>query len=193
MRDIEWHSPLTLNKKVINAPSNEIPQIGTVLGKLGPTDYLITLWDRGNQRDCQTMRAKTFVDLVDAGETPAKAAETVKLDLRTIRKTQSKVGEDVQATLDAYGWMPPALKKAWVRAKQVEVVDVASDAVAADPTDSKMLKILLDATRIIGDDTDIAMYNTKVVPAAPQMLALPPGLALLVDNVIVAEEHKEKE
>lgn len=191
---IEWSSPLTLTKKVINAPSNEIPEIGTVLGELGPAEYTVATWDIANQRTVLSLKLKTFTKLVEEENlTPAKAAEEVGMDLRTIQKTAEKFGAEVQELLNSHGWMTPDVKKAWVRASQTKILDMALEGVAADPTDSKLLKVALEASRAIADDNQVGIYVTKNIPAPPnQMLSLPPGLAALVSAVEVDPAHEQE-
>jgi hypothetical protein len=132
VREIAWAYPLTRTKSITNAPSNEIPGVEVVLGQIAGAEYAVATWDKGNERSVLSLKLKTFTKLVEEDNlTPAKAAEEIGMDLRTIQKTAEKFGSEVQELLNSHGWMTPDVKKAWTRASQVKILDLALEGVAA--------------------------------------------------------------
>lgn len=194
MKGVIWAGETERIKEVLNAPTNSPPPITIKLGGIGPADYEIATWNLANTRNVMALNVKKFKDLVEEENlTPNQAAEEVGMDLRTIKKTAENFGIEVQELLDSHGWMSPEVKKQWTRATQVKILDMALEAVKADPKNSKLLKVALEASRAIANDNQIGIYTTKPVALPPnQMLALPPGLAALVSAVEVDPAHEQE-
>lgn len=193
MKPINWSTPLSYEKQEVLAPGTPNPVIEVEVGRAEVQEVELIRWQKGVERDVEKLRARAFVKLVEEGASPNKAAETLQTDIRTIKRTRGDVEASVQAVLDSHGWMVPDLRKAYVRARQLEILDIAMEGVAADPTDSKLLKVALDATAKIGDDVEVGLYEKRVVPPAPQQLSLPPGLAALVDAVALNPAHERSD
>lgn len=193
MREVKWGNELTVPKLQYNTPAATVSRPKIILGTLGSGTWLFTRWTNKEKRDAISMRVRKFTELVEGGMTPNNAAKELNTSVEAIRKTRDKLGSEVQELIDSHGWMSKDVKREWVRANQVKILDNAMEASAADPTDSKLLKIALEATRLIGEDRDIALYQNKTAPVvlSPALQpALPPALQqLLGQGVTVNPDH----
>ena len=137
------------------------------------------------------LKVKKFKELVEGGTPMKQAAAQVHETVTTLQKrTKEDFGREVQDTLEAYGWLPPEIKREYTRAKLMEIQDMAMTAAKADPTDPKMLKVALDATRAVADDKDVGIYQApKIGSINPeQTTPISPALAMLISGA----EEKEK-
>ena len=130
------------------------------------------------------LKVKKFKELVEAGTPVKHAAEQVKETIKILQlRTKEDFGREVQNTLDAYGWLPPDVKREYTRARLLEIQDMALTAAKADPADPKMLKVALDATRAVADDKDVGIYQpTKVSIPQEQTTPISPVLAALISG-----------
>lgn len=189
---IAWGTPAVIYRTLERAPvlrvevSKDYRKLGTFSG-----GYQTELWKKKVQaRTAMALKVKKFKDLVEAGTPVERAAEATHETVKTLlTKTRETYGREVQDTLEAYGWLPTDVKREYVRAKQLQVMDLAFKAVQADPTDAKMLKVALDASRAVGEDRDIALFQAPKVAAKEAIQpAISPVLAALIGG---GEEEKE--
>ncbi len=191
LSSLDWSTPLAKEKQMVFGPQDRITGPQVVLDNFVGS-LLFCLWTKTKKRDAMSIKVKKFSELVKEGKSITEAANTVQETPRAIKSARQKFEDKVQQTLDTY-FMPVELKKAWIRAKQTEIVDLSMEAAAADPSDMKALKIALEALKTIGDDVEVGMYQAKlmVAPSPPMPPQLAGGLAQLVieDGAVPKEKN----
>jgi len=190
---ITWGNPRAIYRTLEQAPVSRV-ELSVDYITLGGCsgNYQTELWKKKVQaRTAMALKVKKFKDLVEGGTPVEKAAEVVReTPASLLKKTREDYGREVQDTLEAYGWLPADVKREFVRAKQLQILDTALKAVAADPTDAKMLKVALDASRTVGEDRDIALFQAPKVAAKE---ALQPAISPVLAALIGVEEEKKEE
>ena len=189
---INWGTPIATPRTWVHAPVSRLPIPADYLKTGGgEVTYQTQIWKTRTQRKtAMALKVKKFKELVEGGTPMKQAAAQVHETVVTLQKrTKEDFGREVQDTLDAYGWLPPDIKREYTRARLMEIQDMAMTAAKADPADPKMLKVALDATRAVADDKDIGIYQAPKIGAInpEQTTPINPALLALISGV---EEKK---
>lgn len=114
--------------------------------------------------DVLAMKAKKVIELVKEGVTLKDAAEEVGISPTTLTKTRPDILAAIANDIDLYGNMPPAIRKAHIRAVKTKIMmDNAGGSV-------KEQELALKAAIAMSDDHEVGIYqraNAVVVREAP--------------------------
>ena len=85
------------------------------------------------------LKVKKFKSLVESGMPIKQAAAETHETIGTLQlKSKDQFGREVQETLDAYGWLPPDVKREYTRAQLMRIQDMAMSAARADRKSTRL-------------------------------------------------------
>ena len=183
---ITWGTRLYIERTLEQAPVPRV-QLAKDYIELGGDsgEYQTEIWKKKAQsRTAMALKVKKFKELVEDGVPIKHAAEAVHETIKTLQsKGREAYGKEIQDTLEAYGWVPPDIKREYIRAVQLKILNKALAAAEAAPDDPKMLQLALTASRAVGEDRDVALCESPKLanPQAAQS-AISPHLAALIGS-----------